>query len=212
MRKWGIAPLALILAGAVACTSSGSGGATSSPTSTLPTSASPSSTPVTSVAPTPTPTVATTGPNVRPGEKPPTYPAESLRNTSSGALAFATFWFLTLDWAYATMDTTLMSENSAPNCTDCALAISGFRQAARVGEHFSGGRLILRSSTFAPNDGRNGADQAVDVDLGEHQLRVVNALGKTLRSDTAVKSMIFRLWVRWNGHAWTAVQKGHVVR
>lgn len=210
MRKWGIAPLALILAGAVACTSSGSGGATSNPTSTLPTSASPSSTPVTSVAPTPTPTVATTGPNVRPGEKPPTYPAESLRNTRIGALAFATFWFSTWDWAYATMDPTLLESQSAPVCSDCALVVQGFNEASRAKQHFTGGRLLLQSSIFATNDGRNGAQQAVDITFGQRKLEIVDAHGKVLRTDPAIRTITFRLWLRWDGKKWTTVQKGRV--
>ena len=51
---------------------------------------------------------ATTGPNVRPGERPPVMPAAAKQHTQEGALAFATFYIKALDWAIAATDPQLL--------------------------------------------------------------------------------------------------------
>ncbi|WP_375480776.1 DUF6318 family protein [uncultured Jatrophihabitans sp.] len=199
-----IAVVAMLAAG---CTGTSAGGEASSTAGTPTTSASVATTPK---APSSTSaSVPTTGPNVRPGEKPPV-----LRNVSRdnlGAIEFGRFWFQSVDWAYATMNTTLLQQHSAPTCSDCKLAESVFTDRSARGEHFSGGRVSVISTFVAPNDKRFGAETAVDVTVEQTALRTVSANGAILSREPAVSKKTFRLWLRWTGSTWTAVQKGHVV-
>ena len=48
-----------------------------------------------------------TGPNTRPGEKPPLMPLEATQHTPEGAKAFAEFFIKTIDWGYATVSSDL---------------------------------------------------------------------------------------------------------
>src|SRR4051812_41161247 len=86
-------------------TPSGSTPSTSAP----PPSASPTSTP----RPYPA-DVPLTGHNVKPGEKPPLYPAAARAHTQAGANAFAEFYMRTLDWAYATTNPSYMKHYTGP--------------------------------------------------------------------------------------------------
>jgi hypothetical protein len=82
----------------------------------------------------------TTGPNVRPGEKPPTFPASLEKNLPSAAGAFAAYWEQTIDWSYATGDSTLARRAYSPSCSDCGRFMKTFDDARANRVHFLGGR------------------------------------------------------------------------
>lgn len=204
VRRRGIAPIALILLGAVACTS-GSGGNTSAPHSTVPPS---STSPVSSPAPpsskpaTPTPTVATTGPNVRPGEKPPTYPAISRTNTRSGALAFVGYWIDTLDWGYATTDSTLAKLNYLPTCDDCARFMKNFDDAKSKNEHFRGGRVSIDQATLDSSDTSHPGTSVIDVTFSVARLVTLDMSNAIVTTAPAISSLTYRTWAAWTGRKW----------
>lgn len=206
--RLGAAGLAVLAA--AGCTSSGS---PADPSSALPTYTPPRvsietspSTPATS-----SPSFATTGPNVRPGEKPPVLPAVGMTDSAVGAAEFAKYFMEALDWGYATTDSTLAKSLYAPSCSDCALAMRTFDEVRAKNEHFRGGRVAISKWFIAPNDHRNGATEAVDVTFSAQSLEVIDSSGKVVESDPAVKSMTFRFWLRWYGTNWLVVQKGRVV-
>ncbi|WP_375482497.1 DUF6318 family protein [uncultured Jatrophihabitans sp.] len=208
VRAWRIVPIALVLTGAVACTG-GSGGDKTDPATPSPTSSavsSPSSTPPsTSAQPTTTaPSVATTGPNVRPGEKPPTLP--TALDTNRGALDYARYWFRALDWAYATTDSALARTVYVSSCTDCTHFLSkSIDEIAKANEHFKGGRISIQSTTLAPNDGRDGSSQAVDVRILQGAATIVDAHGRTTDRMPATGVVEFRSWLKWTGTRWVLV-------
>jgi Family of unknown function (DUF6318) len=112
-----ILTIALIAVLATACTTR-----QDAATSTLPT---PSTVDPIATATTPSPTPSateplTTGPNVRPGEQPPEYPALARRHTAQGALAFAAYYYEAFDWGYATNDPFLVASISARTCSACS--------------------------------------------------------------------------------------------
>src|SRR5881628_647561 len=79
-------------------------------------------------SPTPTQTgPLTTGPNVRPGEKPPEYPALARRHDGQGALAFAYYFYEAYDWGYATNDPYLVEQISDPHCAGCRKYVKSLR-------------------------------------------------------------------------------------
>src|SRR5207244_3432701 len=95
---------------------------------------------------TPTPSQTgplTTGPNVRPGEKPPVLKAIAKQHTSIGAMAFAQYYIQAKDWSIATMDTYLLKQIALPSCTTCKewnQVIDGY---AAAHAYAKGGRLTI---------------------------------------------------------------------
>jgi hypothetical protein len=83
----------------------------------------------------------TTGPNVRPGEKPPEFPALA-RHAVTGAILFARYYVLALDWSIATTDSYLVRAISLPSCKACARVVAFIARLRRDHEVLHGGRLV----------------------------------------------------------------------
>ena len=182
-----------------ACTSSGGSG----PTFTPPTSTYQPPTQSTSLAPT-TPPVST-GPNVRPGEKPPTFDSALNVNKPAGAISFAQYWMETIDWGYATTDATLARAAFSTACTDCARFMKIFDDARANGVHFRGGRTNVLGADLRTNDHHNGATAVVDVPVAVGALEAVDAKNKVVETDPAEPHVVYRVWLRWTGSHWTVV-------
>lgn len=206
MRLRWVAAIALIWGVVAGCTSDGSTGpsksATSAPVSSVATSPAPS----TSVTASPTPTIATTGPNVRPGEKPPVLAEAGKTKTSIGSDLYARYWTASLDWAYATTDSSLARTIYTAACTSCArfltLSIDDVRQQRR---HFRGGRLVVSSSTIQANDGRHGASAVVDLTVSQSRLEVVGSAEAVVERTPPSNNVVFRNWLRWDASGWRVV-------
>ena len=213
-----IAPLALILLGAVGCTSGGAGGSTSSApessvgvSTTALNSPAPSS-PTAVTSPSPTPTVATTGPNVRPGEKPPTLTAGAKTNSRSGALQFSIIWVRALDWGYATTDSTLARSLFAPSCSECDRFSAIFDRAKSAGQHFRGGRLTYESSTLVSDDNQHSGSTPVDVIFSQQALSVVTAENRLVDSEPRQSNVRYREWLSRTGPSgWSLIDFKQVV-
>ncbi len=155
----------------------------------------------------------TTGPNVRPGEKPPTFPASLEKNLPSAAGAFAAYWEQTIDWGYATVDSSLPRTAYSASCTGCERFMKIFDGARADGIHFRGGRLLVLAWTIQPNDHHSGATAVVDVTFSVEALDAINRSGKVVESDPAVARVTDRVWMRWmTGMRWTVADWKRVVR
>jgi hypothetical protein len=197
-----VALIALIAGVLVGCTSSGHSASTDPASSPALSSA-----PVTSGSPSasPSPTIATTGPNVRPGEKPPVLPDLATRNSRAGAAEFARYWFAALDWGYATTDSTLAKTLYLPACTDCARFMKNFDNAKARSQHFSGGRAAVTNVAVARNDHRQRADTAIDVTIAVGALRTVDASGHVVSSAPQIDAITYRVWLRRVSSRWAVV-------
>ncbi len=130
--------------------------------------------------------VPLTGPNVRPGETPPVYPAAARARTQAGANAFAGFFMATLDWAYATTNPSYMKHYYASSCGLCAGLATGIAKTAAEGDFYRGGRLIVYPATkseVAPVTAPAQFCSLVAVDTQATQ--VVDRHGEVLNSDRA---------------------------
>jgi hypothetical protein len=156
-----VGALGCVVLSAAACTGGSSDGHGSPPpSSTAPlTTPGPSSPSPPSPTPTSTaPTVPTTGPNVSPGEKPPTLAAIGKTNTPQGATQFARYWFAALDWGYATTSSTLARELYAASCTGCAgFATNIIDSVGTQRRHYRGGRITVSGTEVVPTDRHAGA-------------------------------------------------------
>jgi hypothetical protein len=140
---------------------------------------------------------------------PPTPPSAAQRHTVGGAIAFAAFWFRSLNWAYEHVSGAAIFKYSSSKCSDCLLLARAIERVRSRGLRYFGGHVFVRKESLAPNDGRNNAERAVDVTVGQSVLRVLRG-NRLVHRGAATRSITFRLWLAWNGSGWTVVQKGHV--
>jgi uncharacterized protein DUF6318 len=201
VREHRVVLLCLLGACALAGCSSAHSAAADTSTPTLTTTYSP---PRYSTAPASTPPI-TTGPNVRPGERPPTFPRSLNKNLPSAAGAFAQYWEQTIDWGYATVDSSLARTAFSPVCTDCTRFMKIFDEAHAKGVQFHGGRMAISKWMIEPNDHRNGATAVIDVTVSIGALQAIDRSGHIVESDPAHTHVLYRVWLRWTSTRWRVV-------
>jgi hypothetical protein len=148
--------------------------------SATPTGASPTrpAAPVTTSAANPTATRTgplTTGPNVRPGEKPPVLPDIAKRHDRVGALSFADYFVLALDWAYATNDEALLLPISASTCNACDRLISRLRELHAKNRTLTGARIRSTQASISSTGPQPPAEFSVVEHLVQQAGTVVGA-------------------------------------
>jgi hypothetical protein len=171
-------------------------------TSAAPTSASTSAKPTPSARPYPA-DVPLTGHNVKPGEKPPLYPAAARARTQEGANAFAEFFMRTLDWAYATTNPSYMKHYSGPSCGLCHGLATGISKTAAKKHWYLGGRFTLHpatSTTVAPVTAP--ADFCARINLDTTAGSVVDRTGKVFSGDGAYKNLKVKICAKFTGSTW----------
>lgn len=194
------------------CTSHGDPAAP--PTSGAPSpSMSPSSSPSSSSAPAPTASPArtgplTTGPGVRPGEKPPVESAIAKQHTAAGALLFARYFIEALDWSIATNDTYLIEQVSSPRCTACDNYISGFEQLRSKNEFERGGRISVGASRIVQGVFRTKADYVIEFGLRDSGAVVMGTASPTPFATTTASVYRSLVFVSWTGRGWQVLEQG----
>ncbi|HEV2887387.1 MAG TPA: DUF6318 family protein [Jatrophihabitans sp.] len=202
----------MALIGAVALLTTACTGAAGTNTSTVPVAGS---TPSTSAAPTsasPKPTarpypmdVPLTGHNVKPGEKPPLYPAAARARTQAGANAFAEFFMRTLDWAYATTNPSYMKHYSGPSCGLCNGLATGISKTAAEKNWYLGGRLTIHPATATPIGPVTApADFCSMVSVDITAQSVVDSTGAVLNGEAAHSNFRWKVCTRSSAGLWQA--------
>jgi hypothetical protein len=203
----------MALVGAVALLVSGCTGDAAPNTSTVPVASSPpgtSATPSTSTSASPTPTarpypadVPLTGHNVKPGEKPPLYPAAARARTQAGANAFAEFFMRTLDWAYATTNPSYMNHYIGPSCGLCNGLATGLSKTAAQRHWYLGGRLTIHPAKATPIGPVTApADYCSTVSVDITATSVVDKTGKVFNGQGALVKQSFKLCVKASSTSW----------
>lgn len=154
-------------------------------------SAPPSSTAVSSSA-APTPSAAypadvpLTGHNVKPGERPPRYPAAAAARTQAGANAFAEFFMRTLDWAYATTNPSYMKHYYGPTCGLCDGIAKTISKTASIKHWYLGGRLTIQPPTATTISPVTAPAEFCSIErLSESAFSTVDRTGKVYTGDGA---------------------------
>jgi hypothetical protein len=189
---------------AAACTG---GGATR--TSTPPPPDTPSASATTpSPSPSPSPSRTgplSTGPNVRPGEKPPVLPEAAKEHSPAGALVFAGYYFKALDWSIATNDPYLVAKISDPTCGSCKRYIHGLNELAATSSRQNGGRIRLRSAKLVSGSFRFKSELVVDADVSEDQAVLVRpSQAPSTTSAARYDSLVF---VSWRNSGWRIIEE-----
>jgi len=206
VREHRVLLLCLLAAAAFAACTTGQPAQGDTSTPTLTTTYSP---PSYSTAPASYP--PTTGRNIHPGEKPPTFPQSMEKNLPSAAGSFAVYWEKTIDWGYATVDSSLPRTVYSASCAGCERFMKIFDGARAQGVQFRGGRLLVLAWTIRPNDHHNGATAVVDVTFSVQALDAIGRNGKVVESDPAAERTTDRVWMRWTGTRWSVVDWKQVV-
>jgi Family of unknown function (DUF6318) len=144
----------------------------------------------------------TTGPNVRPGEKPPVYPDLAKQHTANGALAFAAYYFRAFDWSYATNNATLLRGLSLETCAGCKQSINAVAQLSSQKEVLRGGRITLRSARILHRKFDFPADYIVDVTLDEQPVVISGPSAVNSTAATELTSHHSLVFLRWASGTW----------
>jgi hypothetical protein len=183
-----LAPIVAFVVLAAGC----KGGATPNTSTVPPADSAPTTNPPpTTASPTPSSRpypadVPLTGHNVKPGEKPPLYPAAARAHTQDGANAFAEFYMRTLDWAYATTNPSYMKHYTGPTCGLCNGLATGISKTAALRHWYLGGRFTVHvpsPTRIAPVTA--AADFCSIVAVDETAQSVVDASGRVFSGDGA---------------------------
>jgi hypothetical protein len=147
-----------------------------------------------------------TGPNVRPGERPPVMPAAAKQHTQEGALAFAGYFIRALDWSIATIDTTSLDAVSAPECKACHSYIIELNRLRVEGGRIQGGRITLRSASSNPGRRDRPSDYQIAVSYVQDPDYVIRPSSLPSPDGTASKTYRSFVLVRWIATGWQTVE------
>jgi Family of unknown function (DUF6318) len=200
----------LVVAGALLLVLSGCTSGDRPNTSTATVADSPPSTSAapTSASPKPTPRpypadVPLTGHNVKPGEKPPLYPAAARARTQEGANAFAEFYMRTFDWAYATTNPSYVRHYTGPTCGLCTGLATGINKTASAEHWYLGGRFTVHEAVGTPKSGVTApADYCTKISISTAAGSVVDKTGKVFNGDGAHTDVGFKLCMRYANSDW----------
>ncbi len=146
-----------------------------------------------------------TGHNLKPGEKPPLYPAAARARTQEGANAFAEFFMRTLDWAYATTNPSYMKHYSGPSCGLCNGLATGISKTAAEKHWYLGGRLTVHPATATPIGPVTApADFCSTVIVDITATSVVDRTGKIFNGQGALVKQSFKLCAKLGSASWSS--------
>jgi hypothetical protein len=147
--------------------------------------------------------VPLTGHNVKPGEKPPLYPAAASSRSQAGANAFAEFFMRTLDWMYATTNPAYPKHYFASSCGLCSGLTTGMTKTAALNHFYEGGRFTVHPAAgtqIAPVTAP--ADYCASVKVDTTAEAVVDKTGKIFSGDGAYTNLDFKLCARYESQHW----------
>lgn len=148
-----------------------------------------------------------TYPNAEPGEKPPVRPVDVL--TDAGAKAFAVYFVKTLDWAYASMDTTLLEAASTADCSLCSAFVKVITNRRALGDVYAGSRItVLDAMVF---NGPTAETRLVNVAFSYTELFIRHPDGTTEFDEGGKDLVQYNVRVRFASDAWATYEAKRVV-
>jgi hypothetical protein len=186
--------LAVVTVGAVGCTTHDPAPNTASVSVGSPTTTATPSSSHSSPAPVYPADVPLTGHNVKPGEKPPLYPAAAKVRSQAGANAFAEFFMRTLDWMYATTNPAYPKHYFAASCGLCSGLATGMTKTMALQHYYEGGRFTVHPAVgtqIAPVTAP--ADYCSSIKVDTTSAAVVDRTGKIFNGDGAHTGLTFKM-------------------
>jgi Family of unknown function (DUF6318) len=150
----------------------------------------------------------TTGPNVRPGEKPPVLDPLGTQRSSAGALLFADYFIRVLDWSLATTDPYLVQRLSLPTCQACAQYGDRLGRLRKSGGYVRGGRITVNSTSIAAGNSAFKSDCIVQAFLTQDADTVVTRTAPPSTESTRASTSGLRLYLSWLRDHWAISEIG----
>ena len=151
--------------------------------------------------------VEPTYPNVNPGERPPVRPADAL--SDAGAKAFAVYFVKTIDWAYASMDTTLLEAASTAECHLCGVLAKIITDRRALGDVYSGSRFTVLDAIV--DNGPTDDTRLVNVVFSYTELYIRHPDGSAEFDEGAHDLVQLNVRVRFASDTWATYEAKRVV-
>jgi hypothetical protein len=143
--------------------------------------------------------VPTTAPYQEPGDVAPKFTLAMFDSDQIGALDAAKYYLEARNWADALEDAKpFIVICDAKKCKDDA---RNYARARTARDHAVGGRFTTGPPTVVKAPAASHADWIVQVRLAIAAGRLVNASGKTRRSQPS-SAQIVNIYLTWNGKMW----------
>jgi Family of unknown function (DUF6318) len=178
------------------------------PASSAPSSGSPSPTVATPspVATTVPADVPTTGPNItKAGEKPPLMASWAQEDSPRGAIAFATFFIKTIDWAFATTNGSYMRHYFEYSCTSCRSVADGVDRSRKAGIRYIGDRFSNIGGTVTSMNPEANADVSVLLVFDTTGAESVDSKGKAVDAEPPHRGATYQAYLGRRSSGWTIV-------
>ena len=114
-----------------------------------------------------------------------------------------------IDWAYATMDSTLLEQASSSECALCTGFIEESARRNAAGQRAMGSRSTILNSYLS--GGSDPTGQLVNVVFSATALDVVDANGVTVGSADAIPMFQMNVRVEYRADGWIVVDATKVV-
>jgi len=192
--------LAVVTVAAVGCTGHDPAPNTASASVGPPTTTATPSSSHSSPAPVYPADVPLTGHNVKPGEKPPLYPAAAKVRSQAGANAFAEFFMRTLDWMYATTNPAYPKHYFAASCGLCRGLTTGMTKTMALQHYYEGGRFTVHPAVgtqIAPVTAP--ADYCASIKVDTTAATVVDSTGKIFNGEGAQTGLGLKMCMTMQG-------------
>jgi len=152
--------------------------------------------------------VEPTYPNVNPGERPPVRPADAL--SDAGTKAFAVYFVKTIDWAYASMDTTLLEAASTAECHLCGVLAKIITDRRALGDVYSGSRFTVLDAIV--DNGPTADTRLVNVVFSYTELYIRHPDGSAEFDEGAHDLVQLNVRVRFASDTWATYDAKMIVQ
>jgi hypothetical protein len=145
--------------------------------------------------------------NAAPGESPPVRPPDEM--TDAGAEAFVRYWVQASDWAWATMDPTLVRAATQEGCELCTMTVERINKDRAAGIRYEGGRYSLQKLVVMPIGAvpypapQDGSQRAVSVWVNATEWTVYGPDGSVQIHDDPEVMSEYSLTIQHSSLGWS---------
>ncbi|SDJ05998.1 hypothetical protein SAMN05444157_1523 [Frankineae bacterium MT45] len=155
------------------------------------------------------PTFPTTGPDIKPGETPPTLSSETQANAPENAADFVLYYVAAIDWAYKSMDPQAIQKLSLSECKTCAgNIVDELVKDQGAGLHWAGTKTKVTAIAVDASAGANDATIVMRANLVRAPEQLLTASNSVVRNVTNT-SGIYQFFLKWLSGHWMMSEIRH---
>jgi len=139
---------------------------------------------------------------MKPGEKPPALDAAAKKHDPGGALAFAFYYFASIDWAFATNDSQPISVLSTKGCLGCQAITKSLDSVIADGGKITGGRIVVSRADVDTSDYSIKSDAVIRVTYTQSPITTSRPSSAPSRVSGKTIEASSLLFVDWTSSGW----------